>query len=101
MKQLGRVLLVAGALTVAAAGAAAAFEIEGASTVNPASLGLQSNLAPAQSGVYSLATPLGKGGDSAEAVSMSYGNSIAIPMPGVDLPTPAWASSPGSALSIR
>jgi hypothetical protein len=42
---------------------------------------------------HSLAMPLSNKADGSGFVS-TYGNSIAIPAPGIDQPTPAWASSP-------
>jgi hypothetical protein len=44
---------------------------------------------------HSVAMPLSQKAESDVFVS-SYGNAIAIPAPGVDQPTPAWATSPGS-----
>jgi hypothetical protein len=104
MKDLGRILVLCGALTLAsAAGTAGAFEVEGASAVNPTTLGIQPNLEPGEFKPYSLATPLTGSVDNGSATILSYGNSIAIPAPGVDLPTPAWATSPtmGTALGLR
>ena len=43
---------------------------------------------------HALAMPLSNKADGSGFVS-SYGNSIAIPAPGIDQPTPAWTSSPG------
>lgn len=97
MNYIGRILALGGALALTTiAGSANAFEIEGTSSVSPASLGLQQELAPGDVRTYSLAMPMSSKSDtfSEAATAMSYGNAIAIPAPGIDRPTPAWASSP-------
>lgn len=97
MKQVGAILVLCGAAALAVApGAANAFEYQGApDPSNLASLAApQQNLFSTDFKAYSLAMPLTGKGDDSGAIS-SYGNAIPIPAPGIDLPAPAWAYSPG------
>ncbi len=97
MKHLGLVLVLCGAPIGFASSTASAFEIQkGGETSDPrASLfdptTQQQFLLPDFKG-NSLAMPYSSKDDTASNVS-DYGNMIAIPAPGVDRPTPAWAGS--------
>jgi hypothetical protein len=97
MKHVGAILVLCGAAALAVApGVANAFEYQGApDPSNLASLAApQQNLFSTDFKAYSLAMPLTGKGDDSGAIS-SYGNAIPIPAPGIDLPAPAWAYSPG------
>ena len=97
LRLFGLALVLCGAVVlISVPGAARAFETEdGGDTLDAKSL-----LAPEHSLMlqefkgHSLAMSPSEAGDSNNAFVSSYGNSIAIPMPGVSQPTPAWASSP-------
>ena len=98
MKHLGLVLALCGAAGLALAPVAAtAFEIQGENQNIPESAAEFHGLAP----VYampefqgsSLAMPFNNA-DNHVGFMSDYGNSIVIPGPGVDQPTPAWASGP-------
>ena len=99
MRLFGLALVLCGAVAlVSVAGAARAFETEDSGDT----LDAKSLLAPEHSLMmqdfkgHSLAMPLSSTTDSGnDGFVSSYGNSIAIPMPGVDRPTHAWASVPG------
>jgi hypothetical protein len=101
MRSLGFVLALCGAAAlIGASGVASAFETQGSGD----SIDGQSLLAQPQSlaqdlKAHSLAMPLAGKSDSGGFVS-SYGNSISIPGPGIDMPAPAWALSPGG-ISLR
>lgn|SRR5512134_3156174 len=98
MKNLRLVLALCGAAALMGApGTAGAFETQGeADPINGASLlATPQSLLP-DSRAHSLALPLsGKANSGGDPFVSSYGNSIAIPGPGVDQPAPAWASTPG------
>ena len=98
MKRLVLVLCGTAAL-MAAPGAASAFETQGTGDpIDPKTLFTQPALTQ-DFKAHSLAMPLSGKSDSGGFVS-SYGNSIPIPGPGIDLPAPAWAYSPGG-FSLR
>jgi len=100
MRLFGLVLVVCGAVAlVSMPRGARAFETEDDSDT----LDAKSLLAPEHSLMmqefkgHSLAMPLSNTTDgSGSGFVSSYGNSIAIPAPGIDQPTPAWASTPGA-----
>jgi hypothetical protein len=98
MRHLGLLLVVCGAALLGASGTARAFEIQPGATESDPRASLfdqetqQQFLMPSFHG-HSLAMPYSsKESDSSEV--SDYGNMIAIPAPGVDRPTPAWATSP-------
>jgi hypothetical protein len=95
MKNLRLVLAMCGvAALIGAPGTASAFETQGASDpIDGMLLASPQSLLPDFKG-HSLALPL-SGTDSSSGFVSSYGNSIPIPGPDVDLPAPAWASRPG------
>ncbi|MEM7191365.1 MAG: hypothetical protein AAF405_00610 [Pseudomonadota bacterium] len=74
---------------------AGAFEIQGEDAELPKSTAESLGLAPAYSMPQfegsSLAMPYANSGEGSGFVS-DYGNSIAIPAPGISQPTPAWQS---------
>ena len=95
MKYAGAIIaLCCAAGLTGAPQAAYAFELESAPPTAFASPFAQQNLFNQESKGYSLAMPLSGNGDDGATIS-SYGNAIPIPGPGVDLPAPAWAYSPG------
>lgn len=97
MKYVGAILVLCGGAALAGwPKAACAFEYQGApDPTNFTSLAApQQNLFSQEFKAYSLAMPLTGKGDESAAIS-SYGNAIPIPGPGIDLPAPAWAYSPG------
>lgn len=92
------VLALCGAVSLALLPAGAhAFEIQGEDSDLPASpaeaLGLNPVYALPQFEGSSLAMPYSSSTSDAGYIS-DYGNSIAIPAPGISQPTPAWQSSP-------
>ncbi|MGB6767025.1 MAG: hypothetical protein WBE50_02850 [Methyloceanibacter sp.] len=91
MRHLGLVLVLCGAAAlVGMQGTARAFD----DPLDTKSLLAQPNsLMMQEFKGHSLAMPLSNKADGSGFVS-TYGNSIAIPAPGIDQPTPAWASSP-------
>ncbi|MGA7374546.1 MAG: hypothetical protein WBW37_18425 [Methyloceanibacter sp.] len=96
MRHLGLVLVLCGAAAlVGMQGTARAFETEDSGDpLDTKSLLAQPNsLMMQEFKGHSLAMPLSNKADGSGFVS-TYGNSIAIPAPGIDQPTPAWASSP-------
>src|SRR6476661_10698675 len=96
MRHLGLVLVLRrAAALIGTLGTARAFETEDSGDpIDAKSLLAQPNsLMMQEFKGHSLAMPLSNKADGTGFVS-SYGNSIAIPMPGIDQPTPAWASSP-------
>jgi hypothetical protein len=93
---VGLVLCYAAAL-IGAPGTASAFEFEGSGDpVAAKSLLAQPHSLMLDPKAHSLAMPLSENSDSNGFVS-TYGNAIPIPGPGIDLPAPAWAYSPGGA----
>ncbi len=97
MKHIGPILVLCGAAALAVVPqAAGAFEVQDAAVANGASLvAPQQNLFTGDPKAYSLAMPLSGQGDSSSSLQIStYGNSIPIPGPGIDMPAPAWAYSP-------
>ena len=98
MKYLGLVLVSCGVAALAVASSPArAFDIQGQSAslqdggtqfASPADQVLNPDFAKGSS----LALPYVSRNDSSSFIS-DYGNMIAIPAPGVDRPTPAWAFS--------
>jgi hypothetical protein len=98
MRHLGLLAVLCGAALLAVPGTASAFEIQSGVTESDPRASLfdqetqQQFLMPNFDG-HSLAMPYSaKETDSSEV--SDYGNMIAIPAPGVDRPTPAWAGSP-------
>ena len=94
MKHLGVALVLCGAIGLVLLPArASAFEIQGKDAELPKSPAEYHGLAPAYSlprfEGSSLAMPYNSSGDLSGYVS-NYGNSIPIPAPGVDQPSPAW-----------
>ena len=92
------VLALCGAASLALLSAGAqAFEIQGEDSDIPESpaeaLGLNPVYTLPQFEGSSLAMPYASSPDDTGFVS-DYGNSIAIPAPGLSQPTPAWQSSP-------
>jgi len=97
LRHLGLVLVLCGAAAlVGMQGTASAFETEdGGDPLDTKSLLAQPNsLMMQEFKGHALAMPLSNKADGSGFVS-TYGNSIAIPAPGIDQPTPAWTSSPG------
>lgn len=97
MKHVGPILVLCGVAALAGApDTAHAFELQGApDPANFKSLAApQQNLFTQEFTGHSLAMPLSGQTDSSGPVTQ-YGNSIPIPGPGIDLPAPAWAYSPG------
>ncbi|MEZ5827325.1 MAG: hypothetical protein R3D30_00130 [Hyphomicrobiales bacterium] len=97
MKRLGLVLLLCGAAGLAMMPAGAyAFEIQGEGQDTPESpaeaLGLNPVYTLPKFDGYSLAMPLAGGGDQGSSFVSDYGNAIPIPAPGIDQPSPAWAT---------
>ncbi|MDJ0514569.1 MAG: hypothetical protein QNJ62_14095 [Methyloceanibacter sp.] len=74
---------------------AQAFEIQGENADIPRSAAEHLGLSPAYSMPQfegsSLAMPFANGGEGS-GFATDYGNSIAIPAPGISQPTPAWRS---------
>ena len=94
MKSLGLVLALCGiAALIGAPGTTRAFEFEGSGDPIDAKSLLAPRSLMQDPNSHSLAMPLSGKSESDEFVS-SYGNSIPIPGPGIDLPAPAWAYSP-------
>ena len=98
MKYLGLVLALCGAAGLALAPVAAtAFEIQGEGQDLPGGATEFQGMAPIYSlpefQGSSLAMPFNSNGDDGGHVS-DYGNSIPIPGPGIDQPSPAWAAGP-------
>lgn len=98
MRQFALLLVLSGAALLGASGTASAFEIQSGVTESDPRASLfnqetsQQFLMPNFDG-HSLAMPYSaKESDSGEV--SDYGNMIAIPAPGIDRPTPAWAGSP-------
>ena len=97
MKILGLVSLLFAAALMGAPGVARAFEteatngdmIDGRTLLAPQSLATDSS-------AHSLAMPLSEKSDGGSGFVGSYGNSIPIPGPGIDLPAPAWAAGVGA-----
>jgi hypothetical protein len=94
MRNLGLVLVLCGAAGLAFAPVSAnAFEIQGEGQNTPKSvaefLGLSPTYTLPQFEGSSLAMPYNGSVDS--SFMSDYGNAIAIPAPGIDRPTPAWA----------
>ena len=97
MRNLGLVLVLCGAARLAFAPVSAkAFEIQGEGQNTPKSaaefLGLTPTYTLPQFEGSSLAMPYSSSVES--GYTSDYGNAISIPAPGVDRPTPAWASGP-------
>jgi hypothetical protein len=96
MNYFGLVLALccAAGLTLAPTGVSA-FEIQGKGQDIPDSAAEFHGLGPVtalpQFDGYSLAMPYNSTGDEGGHIS-GYGNSIPIPAPGVNLPSPAWAN---------
>ena len=95
MKTLRLVLVLCGAAGLALLPArASAFEIQGEGAEMPKSAAEYHGLSPTytlpQFEGSSLAMPYSSS-DSLEGHITNYGNSIPIPAPGVDQPSPAWA----------
>jgi hypothetical protein len=98
MRRLAVVLVLCGATAlIGSSGVARAFETEDSGDpIDTKSLLAQPHSLMMQDfNGHSLAMPLSAKAESGAFVS-SYGNAIAIPAPGIDQPTPAWATSPGS-----
>jgi hypothetical protein len=97
MKAFGLATLLCAVALMGAPGAAGAFETE---STNSDMIDGQTLLAPQSLATglnaHSLAMPLSGKSDSSSAFVGSYGNSIPIPAPGIDLPAPAWAASVGA-----
>lgn len=96
MKHLGLAVALCGAMGLAAAGEARAFEIQGGGdnipTAAPFAEFNQGYVNQEFTG-HSLAMPYSSKVDDLGHVS-SYGNAIPIPGPGISMPAPAWAYSP-------
>jgi hypothetical protein len=96
MKTLRLVLALCGAAALLGApGMAGAFETQGTGDpIDGASLLVAPQSAAPVSGAHSLAMPLSAKSDSDDSLPFvsSYGNSIPIPGPGIDQPSPAWAA---------
>jgi hypothetical protein len=96
MRTLGLVSLLCAAALMGVPGIARAFETQATGDrIDGQSLLAQPQSLAQDFKAHSLAMPLASKSDSGEFVS-SYGNSIPIPGPGIDLPAPAWAASPGA-----
>jgi hypothetical protein len=99
MRSLGLVLALCGAAAVIGT-SCVAFETQGSGDpIDGQSLLAQPQSLAQDLKAHSLAMPLSGKSDSGGFVS-SYGNSIPIPGPGIDMPAPAWALSPGG-ISLR
>lgn len=93
MKHLRLVLALCGAAALFGAGTASAFETQGeGDPINGSSLLAAPQSVLPDSKSHSLALPLSSKSNSDDPFVSSYGNSIVIPGPGVDQPTPAWAA---------
>jgi hypothetical protein len=101
MRSLGLVLVLCGAAAlIGTPGVARAFETQGSGdAIDGQSLLAQPQAFAQDLKAHSLAMPLSGKSDGGGFVS-SYGNSIPIPGPGIDMPAPAWALSPGG-ISLR
>ena len=99
MRSLGLVLVLCGVTAlIGTSGVAQAFETQGSGDpIDGHSLLAQPQSLVQDYRAHSLAMPLAGKSDGGGFVS-SYGNSIAIPGPGIDMPAPAWAFSPGISL---
>jgi hypothetical protein len=98
IRRLALVLLLCGAAAlIGTLGTARAFETQdsGDPVESKSLLAQPHSLMMQDFKGHSLAMPLSDKADSSGFVS-SYGNSIVIPAPGLDQPTPAWASTPGA-----
>jgi hypothetical protein len=98
MRRLAVLLVLCGAaVLIGLSGVARAFETEDSGDpIDTKSFLAQPNSLMMQDfRGHSLAMPL-TGKAESDAFVSSYGNAIAIPAPGIDQPTPAWATSPGS-----
>jgi hypothetical protein len=98
MRKTGLVLVLCGAASLAMLSVGAhAFEIQGEDAEIPKTPAEAYGLDPAytlpQFSGSSLAMPYNSTSTDGGFVS-DYGNSIAIPAPGMSQPTPAWQSSP-------
>jgi hypothetical protein len=96
MKHLALVLAACGVVALAFATEARAFDIQGQNAspqdgVQPFASPVDPTLSPDFSRGSSLALPYISKTDSSAFIS-DYGNMIAIPSPGIDKPTPAWAA---------
>jgi hypothetical protein len=96
MRSLGFVLVLCGAAAlIGTPGVARAFETQGSGDpIDGQSLLVQPQAFAQDLKAHSLAMPLSGKSDGGGLVS-SYGNSIPIPGPGIDMPAPAWAITPG------
>ncbi len=93
MKHLRLVLALCGAAALFGVGTASAFETQGeGDPINGSSLLVAPQSVLPDSKTHSLALPMSGKSDSSDPFVSSYGNSIVIPGPGVDQPTPAWAA---------
>jgi hypothetical protein len=99
MRNLGLVLVLCGAVGLVLAPAGAnAFEIQGEGQGAPDEAANFQGLPPVytlpQFNGSSLAMPYNSSDSSFSGSFSDYGNDIPIPGPGIDQPSPAWASSP-------